>query len=710
MGDELTRSLTILSERGVTRGATEVLDAARREAGRSSTGRARGRKSLTIAFAAAVAVLVLVGGAILISPPRGGQAPADTNPTDLTTIPEARRPQELVSTGAHLLTAASDYSNVAVDDLGFIWVGGDGHLTRFDPRGGDSRTWTVSDDLAFGEWLSGLSPARGGGVWAILGDSLRWFDGERFRDVVEPPGSFPDGDTFDAVVEAPDGSLWAASNDQGLFRWDGSSWSRIDDAGADSVAVDASGVIWFGNAREAPGGAVARYDGELRRFTGDDSPALSGEVVSIEPLSDGTVWVGTNRGVAMFDGASWSSFEPTAIGLSGAVSISVGRDGTVWAASSSGSTGAVRVARYDGRTWSRFGPKDGLPSETPWLVATSVASEDGVFVGTGSGLFRLDGDHWTIVPIVPARPDTPTDVGEATVPLAGVEGIKTSGGFLWAWGEDEIWRYSDGEWSPYSGTPGSFIRDLALARDGLWAVGTARLHHFDGDEWQVVRPDLQPWSIAVDPGNGALWVSASDRIHRWDGSAFTDIAGPGEGDLGSVVATTDGVVWASGLNVWVPWLGGLARYDEAGGAWATVRPLGGADDMPALALAATPDGGLWAILADWFEDWESREAAGEPTVVWTLAHRNPSGEWTVYDEAPPRIFPMVMAADDEAVWLAQGSATVEGFDVELTGVLRFDGETWENHLEGTLVTELAVAPDGTVWYVAEDGGLRRLER
>jgi len=88
------------------------------------------------------------------------------------------------------------------------------------------------------------------------------------------------------------------------------------------------------------------------------------------------------------------------------------------------------------------GPEHGLPGETPWIIAVPIATEDGVFVGIGAGLYRLVGDRWTRVlpledPAVPAEPPAL---------LAGVGEVKASGGFLWAWGQDEIWRYADGAW------------------------------------------------------------------------------------------------------------------------------------------------------------------------------------------------------------------------------------------------------------------------
>jgi hypothetical protein len=36
------------------------------------------------------------------------------------------------------------------------------------------------------------------------------------------------------------------------------------------------------------------------------------------------------------------------------------------------------------------------------------------------------------------------------------------------------------------------------------------------------------------------------------------------------------------------------------------------------------------------------------------------------------------------------------------GLTRFDGENWSHYLSGTMVGDIAVAPDGTIWYKTKD--------
>ena len=295
--------------------------------------------------------------------------------------------------------------------------------------------------------------------------------------------------------------------------------------------------------------------------------------------------------------------------------------------------------------------------------------------------------------------------------------FETAGDSTFAWNDNEIWRYSAGEWSPLAAAPAGSTWDLAYASGTLWAITGSGMQYLETDTWHHLdAPGLiQAWRIAADPGNGIVWVSTGKDLYRWDGTEMTKAGHPpnypdADGEVGGgyvedIAVTSDGSVWAAGLYGYVPWLGGLARYDDATGSWEVLRPLGGDGNVPAWLLAPTPDGDLWVILADWFEDWQGREAAGEPTAVLTLVHHDgATGEWSVYDEELPEGDLFAMASGGDVLWLAVGG--------EQRGIARFDGRTWTTYLEDIpiddTVDDIAVAPDGTIWYTI-NGEIHRLE-
>ena len=126
-----------------------------------------------------------------------------------------RQGAALVPTGVEMLgLESSTFGGAAADPTGAVRTPIGGALARLDPASGTVRTWTVADDAAFGN-IGWLVPARGAGVWLVppaeSGDqALRWFDGERFGDVVPaPPGGTDLGWGGVGLAEAPDGSLWS---------------------------------------------------------------------------------------------------------------------------------------------------------------------------------------------------------------------------------------------------------------------------------------------------------------------------------------------------------------------------------------------------------------------------------------------------------------------------------------------------------------------
>jgi streptogramin lyase len=274
-------------------------------------------------------------------------------------------------------------------------------------------------------------------------------------------------------------------------------------------------------------------------------------------------------------------------------------------------------------------------------------------------------------------------------------GIEASGGFLWAWNGEEIWRYTGGEWSPYAGSPyyeDPFLLDVAFLSDRLWAVVDNRLQYLEEDEWQEIPGQYQDISrVEADDQTGVLWVSAGETVYRWNGEEMTDVGHLpfSHGFVGEIAATGDGDVWAGSWDEDSNDLDELIRYDDVKGTWEIVRPWRPEEDSRPLLLAPTPNGDLWVMLMVDFQYGEERP--------WVLAHRDgASGEWTAFEKGLPQGLPTVMAADDEAVWLAQGEGYVihGGFD----GLSRFDGEIWSHYLSGTMVRDIAIAPDGSIWY------------
>ena len=287
------------------------------------------------------------------------------------------------------------------------------------------------------------------------------------------------------------------------------------------------------------------------------------------------------------------------------------------------------------------------------------------------------------------------------------------GGELWAWdSEGNLARYADGGWYRYPDLPSSWVTSVAVDDDDGVLLGTDHgLYRLDAGAWaRIVEAPSGMGTVAIDPSTGTRWWASEDGVYRLDGADVTRMPSPPTELTSELAVTGDGTLWAAGSGGYFPESGGLGRYDDDTRSWESVRPLGGPDDLPALDLAATPSGDLWALLADWPRGSEARQAQGEPFVEWWLARFDAgSQQWVVYDPDLGDPMPWVMAADDDAVWLAQGDRIVPGQD-SLDGVLRFDGGSWTSYAQGEPVQDVGVAVDGSVWMTIPDRiGVTRLE-
>jgi hypothetical protein len=639
-----------------------------------------------------------------------------------------RHPAVLVPTGVETLAPESAaLRDVVADGAGMLWAYGDGVLARLDPTTGGVRRWSYADDAAFGGSFAfdgslfgsrQAVPARGGGVWLVGNDALRWFDGERFRDVVP----LPPGGEDRHVAEAPDGSLWVGTN-AGVFHWDGTAWSPAPAgrpaAGVSALAVDGNGVVWAAsyvpageNDPSDRGFGLSRLDGtswetvtEGYVLTQNPTRIAVGPLIeSVDVAPDGSIWVRTDHGLASYDGREWARqlAATTGSGSFDAAMVTWGPDGAAWVGGSGcGWYGYeqryesrdVLAARFDGAAWREYRAADGLPRTCGTTVA---ATSRGVFAATDQGVYRLVGDRWE-----PAwarageRPDA-----TSVVAVARDE--------AWAIDRDgRLWRYVDGAWS--FGMPGQPSRataivaasggdlvaatpdGVALLRDGVWtmvATGSAGLVAVGADG--TVR-FAGPLSVA---GPGEIGGFRLDD----PGRALPAIPGPPVPSVDHLVVGPDGAPWAGRSHYGT--VGdpssteiGLFRYRD--GRWQRVLAdaLERPDHWSVGDLAVTPNGDAWVR-------WDPLPDTGREASAWT---RFDGAAWTILDAAngPPATTWDLGVAPDGTVWAAT-----------LDGLARYDGTRWSAvagvPLHGPYQGRpWSVAADGTV-FLAGPSGLARI--
>ncbi|MDB5968833.1 MAG: hypothetical protein JWQ90_1283 [Hydrocarboniphaga sp.] len=192
------------------------------------------------------------------------------------------------------------------DDRGRLWVGTSaGGLARYDaerdafvvvasPSGlGDVAVWAIADD-------------GGGGLWVGTGAGLDHVDasgGRQRTPAGEPlPQGLPDGGV-QALLNDRDGTLWAGTR-HGLWRRERGAlaFSAVLLGSAEEAAPavvqlyqDSAARIWVGT---RPGGAFVIQAGDVRAVRESEpvSTLHSDGVVSIVEAAPGQMWLGTDGG------------------------------------------------------------------------------------------------------------------------------------------------------------------------------------------------------------------------------------------------------------------------------------------------------------------------------------------------------------------------------------------------------------------------------
>ncbi len=261
---------------------------------------------------------------------------------------------------------------VLQDHTGAWWIGAATGVCRFPATAAvegldgaaPERCYGAADDL--GAYVIGLFEDRQGDVWITL-----WSGTRQVRR-----------------WERRTNRLVAYGADDGLG----------PDFNITTIVDDAAGGIWFG----AWSGGLYRFDGtRFRRFTEHDG-IPEGSVVGAARAPDGRLWFARLRdGVLAVDDAAGPAPRARRLGRAdglvsdNAQTVSAGADGTVWIGSNRGLT---RLDR-DGRVTRHFGIRDGLPRAA---VTTVFADPRGaVWALTIPSVVRLEAP--------PARPEPPVD-------------------------------------------------------------------------------------------------------------------------------------------------------------------------------------------------------------------------------------------------------------------------------------------------------------
>lgn len=405
-----------------------------------------------------------------------------------------------------------------------------------------------------------------GYLWLATTDGLARYDGVGMRVWRHVPG---DPTSLKAnyltIVHAdPQGRIWVAPEGSGLsvlgpgdsgFRhYRKASHPQI---GSDDVWAITShrGALWFGGF----GGGLHRLaaDGTITRFMprdGDPRSLPSDIVLALAVDATDQLWIGTTKGLARWTGTDFQ--------------------------------------------------RESVPGEDPTPMIFSVtAIDDGLWVGAGSGAFRLSPDgHWN-------RPAW-SDMFE--YPNALISVLADPGGELWLGSNRQLWRVPEGG-VPVPvpiGARGPVLPIYQMIKQtngAIWLpVPGVGLGYLQSDWRRIAQFNREPDGLTAElyPGvaiarDGGIWLAGERaELERLDPQGnVLPVDDAVQAQLGGARAMS--VLEDPAGRLWVGQSRGLVRIDTDGGArrWGRAMTDDATLDGPLDLLALAPDGSLWLSFA-----------------------------------------------------------------------------------------------------------------
>jgi len=313
-----------------------------------------------------------------------------------------------------------------------------------------------------------------------------------------------------------------------------------------------------------------------------------GPIHSIAQTPDGYLWLGTEFGLLRFDGVRAVPWQPPAgehLPSDVVTRLLVSRDGTLWIGTGKGLA-----------TW-KDGKLTHYPEMAGWILNALVEDHQGTVWAGGFGVPR----HGKLCAIKDGRAQC-SDPGE------GVQSIyEDSKKTLWVSTFKGLWRWKPGlpEFFP---TGATFTSALIEDSDGGLLIGKANgIQRFVNGKSEIYPVEMLARQFGVDSfswdHDGSLWVGSFAGLvhfHRGRAELFRQVDGLSANTVHCVFEDREG-------NIWVATEGGLDRFRDV--AVPTFSAKDGFPDGFYGPILADNDGNLWFSTSDTLSKWKNSEVS-----------------------------------------------------------------------------------------------------
>ncbi|MCG3167463.1 MAG: hypothetical protein POELPBGB_03255 [Bacteroidia bacterium] len=430
------------------------------------------------------------------------------------------------------------------DKKGYIWIGGNGGLTRFD--GKNFKTWTAKDSLPSANILAITQDSKGN-LWISCANAgVASFNGKGFTYYTEESGLI--SNDVRSIFEDSKGNLWFGTF-SGVTKLANAKFETLElnngSAGnfIYSICQDKSGNLWFG----AYGGGLGKYDGKSVVFFKTTDGLADNYVTNVEINNKGEVVASTTSGISIFDGKRFRTIGQQQ-GLLSFQLNDFAYDGSenLWLASDYG------VTKYDGKTFIHITEKVGIPDNK--INCVFVDREDNLWLGTKKGLAKLADRsfvHFTEPGFSPAE-----------IFKTSSEKIIAAnrGGGIYSFNGENFVR-----WEIDETLNERVISCIAEDKQGKLWFGTSDfegVYVFDGKKTMQYTEDVGLPSNNINDiicdRKGKIWIATPNGVAKSDSLGFTKIEiseDVTDNNIVSLFEDNSGNIWLGGFD------GMIYRYD-----------------------------------------------------------------------------------------------------------------------------------------------------
>lgn len=464
-------------------------------------------------------------------------------------------------------------------------------------------------------------------------------------------------------------------------------WTHIGSSDDINVLTEEGDFLWVGS--EGGLTKINRQTNEQTFYSINNSGLPNMFIKDIAIDNNGSKWIGTENGLAKFDGTNWTVYTTQNSQIPNDTITTIGFDSqnNVWLGTMNG------LAKFDGTNWQIFNTSN---SELLYnkIKKVAVDNSDNIWIGTGWDIiYKYTGNEWIVT-------NVETSFGHSTGRQVSDIEIDNFGNVWTCFHQGWLFKFDGNNWTFYnsenSGLLGggtnneSNLSEIDFdTNNDLW-IGYSwsnRMQKYNGTEWFDYELESYALTSLYVSEDNIIWMgkvgSYSGLYKSTDGISLQNIKLESEWLRDSHIIDIDA---DNNGNLWIASSNGLTKYDGLN--WIFFNAEN--SDIP----------------QNWIKDIEIDNYGN----IWLACFHNlvkyDGANWTIYNvenNAPSNSYSidMIRIDNNNNIWLAN----------KQFGLLKFDGTDFtifnssNSILPDDNIYDMQCDSEGNIWVATGQYGL-----